>query len=245
MSLISELWDTQTGTRLETLVDQYAATFSHDGSRVLTCSIDGSLRIFDTTSGDLLETFGGIGSVESVAFSPDGHRIVCAGRDGNVWLFHDDVERARPYWESADVRRRAQPRVDALFAKLTRRSDVIRTLSQDAELDPALRATAIELAREHVEKVFGFTYGPPDEETAKQLGLTATEALVVRSVERGSTAEVGGLRPNDVILRVDDQPASQDALRDAKAERAVGAIVAFTIRRNGETQTLSVRIGAQ
>jgi len=55
------------------------------GERVLTASSDGTARMFDTETGELLKTFKGHASkVSSAVFSPDGSKIVTASYDGTV-----------------------------------------------------------------------------------------------------------------------------------------------------------------
>jgi WD40 repeat protein len=65
-----------------------SATFSPDGTRVVTASSDKTARIFDATTGRLLSTLARHeGTVFSAAFSPDGTRIVTASEDGTARVF--------------------------------------------------------------------------------------------------------------------------------------------------------------
>jgi WD40 repeat protein len=61
------------------------ATFSPDGSRVVTASDDRTARLWDGRTGEVLATLAGHpGAVVSAAFSPDGLRIVTASKNGDA-----------------------------------------------------------------------------------------------------------------------------------------------------------------
>ncbi len=65
-----------------------SVAFSPDGKRIVTGSIDKTVRIWDTATGkELLTLTGHTGSVLSVAFSQDGKKILSGGSDGRVILW--------------------------------------------------------------------------------------------------------------------------------------------------------------
>jgi WD40 repeat protein len=96
----AQIWDAQTGAEILTLKGHtgfvYSASFSPDGSRVVTGSADLTARIWDARSDPesfrFKEPNAGkavtlAGAVRSASFSPDGSRIVTASRDqtARVW----------------------------------------------------------------------------------------------------------------------------------------------------------------
>ena len=69
-------------------VDALSASFSSDGSRVVTSSRDGTAKVWDARSGaEVLTLKGHAGGVTSASFSRDGSRIVTGSHDktAKVW----------------------------------------------------------------------------------------------------------------------------------------------------------------
>lgn len=80
----------------------------------------------------------------------------------------------------------------------------------------------------------------PDERTAMRYGLTRP-GLYVQSVESGSIAALGGLRPGDCILTFGDAAITvMDDLTTALAECSVGDRVEVTVDRNGREHALQL-----
>lgn len=62
--------------------------YSPDGKRVVTASDDGTARVWDATTEEVLaELRGHQGSVWQAGFSPDGKRVVTASADGTAWVW--------------------------------------------------------------------------------------------------------------------------------------------------------------
>jgi eukaryotic-like serine/threonine-protein kinase len=92
------VWGAKTGADLLTLKGHTgrvsSATFSPDGSRIVTRGDDGTVKVWDAKSGATVLTLKGelgsivsLSSVFSVSFSPDGSRIVTGstGQMASVW----------------------------------------------------------------------------------------------------------------------------------------------------------------
>jgi WD40 repeat protein/serine/threonine protein kinase len=67
------------------------AAFDSAGRRVLNAGEDGTARVWDVTTGDLLLTLRHGANVWHAAFSPDGQRVVTAGDDGTTRLWDADT----------------------------------------------------------------------------------------------------------------------------------------------------------
>jgi WD40 repeat protein len=81
-------WRAGRQTRLEDYQRVDSASFSPDGSRVVTGSLDQTARVWDAKSGAEVVTLKGhTGVVNSASFSPDGSRIVTGSSDSTakVW----------------------------------------------------------------------------------------------------------------------------------------------------------------
>ena len=65
-----------------------SVAFSPDGQRIVSCSNDKTLKIWDANNGKELHALKGhTGYVMSVAFSPDGQRIVSGSSDKTVKIW--------------------------------------------------------------------------------------------------------------------------------------------------------------
>ena len=83
----------------------YSATYSPDGSRIVTASGDKTAKVWDANTGKELITLKGHESgLMSAAYSPGGKRIATAGGDGIVQIYTTDMEELLQIAESRVTR---------------------------------------------------------------------------------------------------------------------------------------------
>jgi WD40 repeat protein len=105
-----KIWDMSTGRVLD-LRGHTVAVFdlasSPDGRRLATGSLDTTVKLWDTTTGEEVLTLRGHTSgVLSVAFSPDGRRLASGSIDRTVRVWDASHPTVGAQW-----RRQAEPRV--------------------------------------------------------------------------------------------------------------------------------------
>ena len=91
-----------------------SVSWSPDGKRIVSGSRDKTLRIWDASSGQSLQTLEGHSAgVDSVAWSPDGHRIGSVGGSigQSLRIWESRIEDALPMWRAAERRRQAKAAV--------------------------------------------------------------------------------------------------------------------------------------
>jgi len=89
--------------------------------------------------------------------------------------------------------------------------------------------------------VLGVMIRSVDGSLIKEKGLNITEGAYVDSLLNNSAAEAAGIRPGDVIVKVDDFDVnSSPALQEAIARYRPGDEVEVTVKRNGQTKTFKV-----
>lgn len=87
--------------------------------------------------------------------------------------------------------------------------------------------------------LFGVTVQDLDAQLANALGIQTRQGVVVTRVEPGSAADTAGLRPGDVILRLNGQPIDTATdIRNRFGLLRVGAPVELDILRNGKARRL-------
>ena len=92
---IAELGQTPSNLREMRVIDGgcgdiFAVDWSPDGSRLVGGCDDGTVRIWDANTGDLLQTLEGhTAQVWTVDWSPDGVRIASGSEDGTIRIWDD------------------------------------------------------------------------------------------------------------------------------------------------------------
>jgi putative serine protease PepD len=91
---------------------------------------------------------------------------------------------------------------------------------------------------------FGLQTVPIPPAAAAQAGVP--EGLFVQAVSAGGPAARAGLRPNDVVTKVDGQPATSNVqLQELTLTKKPGDTVPITYERNGQSATATVTLIAQ
>lgn len=95
----AKLWDAHSGQELLTLATDdnyvYFASFSTNGSEIVTACVDGTATVWNTQTGQKrLTLHGHSGAVLHAAFNPDGTRVVTASIDqtAKLWDAHSGEE---------------------------------------------------------------------------------------------------------------------------------------------------------
>ena len=91
----------------------------------------------------------------------------------------------------------------------------------------------------------GIQYQQLTTRQAAQLGLpTGTSGIIVTQVVSGSPADQVGIRPNDIITKVNDQVLdAEHPLPSVMVKFRPGDKVKMTLIRDGKEQTVDVTLG--
>ena len=100
-----------------------------------------------------------------------------------------------------------------------------------------------DVAGDRVAALFGFALrDPPPAEGAVPPGGGSAVPFVA-AVERGASAEKGGLRMGDIILQVGERPTvSREAAREALADTNPAEPLRITVRRDGAPMALTLPV---
>ncbi|KAG1821297.1 WD40-repeat-containing domain protein [Suillus variegatus] len=115
----------------------YGAIHLPGGERIMTCSIDGSLRVWNLKSGKQIgdDWQDGDSQVRTIVLSPDEKKVVSGSEDGRVRLW--DIDTGKYYWarnrfsgrqggEDIELHERPSAVVDVPYAKGKRRNACAR-----------------------------------------------------------------------------------------------------------------------
>jgi serine protease Do len=121
----------------------------------------------------------------------------------------------------------------------------IAALDENAEAKSALAADQGSSASSSG-LILGAKLAPIGEEERQRLGLdAATQGALVVSLADDSPLAEAGLRPGDVILKVNDQwvKSPSDVTEAASSLKGSGKSAAFLVRRDGDDRFIAVHLG--
>ena len=120
-----------------------SAAFSPDGKRLVTAGREGTVKVWDSSTGGELLTLRAEFAVMCVAFSPDG-KSIAGGTAGKSIVLWDSAAPAGGY-EPRKTTEVAREIVDELYVKLSLYHDVIDKLKADKALDESVRKVALQI----------------------------------------------------------------------------------------------------
>jgi len=218
-----------------------SAAFDRDGRRVVTASLDGTARIWDSVAGtELLRLEGHSGVVLWACFSPDGSRVLTAGDDDTARLWDAANGRGLAVMEGHEGAVRS--------AAVSPDGQVVATASEDRTARLWDAASGRELARlkGHSGVVLGVEFSPngrklvtaSQDRTARTWNAVSFKELAVMKGHSGMVHSAG-FSPDGgkVVTGSDDgtvrfwEAASGKALE--RWENHSGAVVSASFSPNG------------
>lgn len=87
----TDILDTSTGTKVQTLEGECAAAFSPNSAQIATANRDHKIHIWDVVTGELVQTLTGhTDDVSFILYHPDGTRLVSSSWDGTMRSWNID-----------------------------------------------------------------------------------------------------------------------------------------------------------
>jgi WD40 repeat protein len=146
------VWDATTGQESLTLKghtgDVSSVSFSPDGQRLASASLDGTVKVWDAVTGqESLTLKGHTAEVWSVSFIPDGTRLASASWDDSVKVWD-----ARPWTPDLRAERQAVSLLQFLCATLPSKEQFLQSIQAHATTPESARRRALELAETYWER---------------------------------------------------------------------------------------------
>lgn len=88
----------------------------------------------------------------------------------------------------------------------------------------------------------GVSLGAVDPALAEHLGIDPQGAFVITAVEEGLPAAKAGLQKNDIVVRVNEETADPDRLRELVAGSETGDEIRLRVLRKGQPQDIVVKV---
>jgi WD40 repeat protein len=141
------MWDTSVTTLVGHAGVVLSVAYSADGRRLASASRDGTVKLWDTMTGqEVLTLRGPANEVNGVAFSPDGYQLACACGDGTVRVWD-----ARLLLADVQATREARSVVEFLLAQSIPASGVLPRIRRDPTISDEVRQRALDLAEPRVQ----------------------------------------------------------------------------------------------
>jgi serine protease Do len=91
----------------------------------------------------------------------------------------------------------------------------------------------------------GVTVQPLNWDLARSFGLSTPAGALISAVEADSPGDKAGLKPGDVIVKLDGHPITESGELPVRvAQKMPGTTATLEVWRNGEVKTVAVKLGA-
>jgi WD40 repeat protein len=237
----ARVWEVNTGkliTELRGHLDDVVnAAFSPDGQLVVTASWDHTVRVWELNTGKpVAELHGHMDNVSSVAFNPDGQLVATASADhtARVWQANTGMLAAKLHGHTGPVTRVAfSPDGGRLATAGFDGTARVWDASSGEEL----------LTLSASQGWLGVELQPVTTALAHQLGLPEGKAAFVKEVFEGDPADKAGIKPNDIIIKINGQEVDTPRAGQMLRELLPGNSAEIEIVRDGQPMTVTALIG--
>jgi WD40 repeat protein len=212
----------------------WLAIFSPDGKRLATCSDDGAIKVWEVATGlEILTLRGHTTRITCLSFSPDGTRLASAGNADETMRIWD----ARPWTQEsaleAEVEREALGRLDFLFTKPLRKTDVLDYLKNATGITPLARQMALSLVERYSEETDPERYHQASWAVARQPYLNAFQyRFALQQAEAACQLAPGQVKYQTALgaaqYRAGKYEEARETLKKAsQADKDTPAVLAF------------------